>query len=318
MKLEFRIPISPNRSFYAQIRFFNYALRRLGPPYSQARLMVVVGDHCDIDGVRRENRWSDDYDIAWERVPDHIFQEFGMWGTADWRLNASAGNAEMIILSDADTVLLQGIAPLLTGFSDGEDQGRAIVRGHMAHFPPPSVGAALPASSGPDFWPELFSLLDISWPETLHAYSMDGGGRLPRVPAYFNLGFVAMNGRALATFGERIAHHQRRLKALTNSHMSCQIAVTTMAYEAEMDIAPLPAMYNAANDLDHLAMNGLGAEDIRVLHYLRDDEIDRSLILLPEKIDEFLARTLTNPANLALQALARNYRETLHVERAVP
>ncbi len=53
------------------------------------------------------------------------------------------------------------------------------------------------------------------------------------------------------------------------------------------------------------------AENIRILHYLRTDEINRSIIFLPEVIDEFLARQLSNPANIALQNFARAYRQTL-------
>ena len=58
MRLEFRIPISPTSGFFAQIRMFDFALRRLGPPYSLARLLVCVGDDCDIAAVRAANAWS--------------------------------------------------------------------------------------------------------------------------------------------------------------------------------------------------------------------------------------------------------------------
>src|ERR1700756_1751695 len=61
-KLEFRIPISPTTKFFSLVRFFNFALRRLErPQYKNARLLVVVGDHCDLDFVRRENEWSNDF-----------------------------------------------------------------------------------------------------------------------------------------------------------------------------------------------------------------------------------------------------------------
>jgi hypothetical protein len=54
----------------------------------------------------------------------------------------------------------------------------------------------------------------------------------------------------------------------------------------------------------------LTAEQIRVLHFLREDEIDRSE-LQPHLIGKLLARSLTNPANIALQNLAREFRESL-------
>jgi hypothetical protein len=306
-RLEFRIPISPTEAFFAQVRFFNFALRRLGAPYDQARLLIVVGDHCDIDAVRRENRWSERFNIVWERVPDEICSEFGMWGTANWRLNIPAGDADIICLSDADTVLLRDIDPLLADFPIV----KPTLRGHMAHMPPPSNGTDAPVGYSPEFWPWLFDQFEIHRPAETHHYSMDANKILPKAPAYFNLGFVAMNASALTIFDTQIIEAERQIKALTQSHMRCQIAVTIMAYRAAMDIGTIPAAYNAANDLGHLETNGLKAEDIRVLHYLRNDEIDRSTILLPDILDQFLLRELKNPANRAFQNLARDYRDSL-------
>ena len=306
-RLEFRIPISPSEGFFSQVRLFNYALRRLGPPYDQARLRVVVGDNCDIDSVRRENRWSEGFNVVWERVPDAIFNEFGMWGTANWRLNIPARDAEIVFLSDADTVLLRDVNPLLADFPISEPT----VRGHMAHGPPPSDGTDAPPSYTPEFWPWLFDQFNVDWPSETYNYSMDFFRPLPKVPAYYNLGFVAMNAAALAIFDAQIVETARRIKNLTESHMRCQIAVTIIAHRAAMNIGALPSEYNAANDLGHLKTNGLRADDIRVLHYLRGDEIDRSTIALPGKIVEFLTRTLHNPANSALQRLVRDYWESL-------
>jgi hypothetical protein len=305
--VEFRIPISPTENFFLQIRFFNYAVRRLGSPtYRDARLRVVVGDYCDLDDVRRRNRWSEDFNIAWERVPDEICKEFGIWGTANWRLNVPAGDAEIIILSDADTVLLGDIDPLLAEFPVTE----AAVRGHMAHKPPP-LESAFPAAQSSELWPWLFDEFDLAWPLETYRYSMDADGSWPKVPAYFNLGFVALSPSTLSIFASEIAETERRVKALTGSLMRCQIAITIIAYRASMNIGTLPAAYNAANDAEHLALHRLTPNQIRVLHYLRLDEIDRSVIFLPREIDRFLARTLCNPANVALQNLAREFRGSL-------
>jgi hypothetical protein len=305
-RIEFRIPISPTPSFFSQVRFFNYALRRLGAPYDRARLLVVVGDHCDIEQVCQENRWSEDFNIVWERVPDDVFAEFGIWGTANWRLNVPVGDSDIIILSDADTVLLRDFGPLLSDFPIGE----AAVRGHMAHAPPP-VKADIPGSQTSEFWPWLFGAFNVPWPNEIHRYSMDKDQTLPLIPAYFNLGFVAMSAKALAVFDREIADCERKLKVLTESQMRCQMAVTIVAHRSSMNIETLSAAYNAANYIAHMSLNELVTSDIRVLHYLRLDEIDRSRILLPEEIDGFLSRPLNNPANRALQELAREYRKII-------
>ena len=306
-RLEFRIPISPTEGFYSQIRLFNFALRRLGAPYDQARLLVVVGDHCDIDSVRLQNRWSERFNIAWERVPDPVFNEAGIWGTANWRLNIPAGDAEIIFLADADTVLLRDIDQLVVHFP----LEIPAVRGHMAHFPPPTTGNGAPPGGSPEFWPWLFSQFDVEWPMTTYRYSMDQNNTLPKAPAYYNLGFVAINSAALAEFDRAITETERRIKALTNSQMRCQIAVAIIAYRAKMDIDVLPARFNSANDTGHMHSNNICTDDICVLHYLREDEFNRATFLLQENLDQFISRPLSNPANIALQKLTRDYSASL-------
>ena len=303
-QIEFRIPISPTAGFYSLVRFFNFALRRLdGPQYRNARLRIVVGDHCDLDAVRRENAWSEDFNVEWERVPDETFDEFHWFGTANWRLAIPAGDADVIILSDADTVLIRDIDPVLAEMPFE----RPAVRGHMAHLPPPLRSGSEPPA---DFWPWLFSHLDVQWPTQTYRYSMDVDGTRPVCPAYFNLGFVAMNAKALSVFAAEISETTRRVTEATDSRMRCQMALTIVAYRAGLDIATLPAEYNAANDPVHFDTNGLTVDQMRVLHFLRLEEIDREEFQL-HRIDSFLSRQLTNPANVALQNLAREYRESL-------
>ena len=81
---------------------------------------------------------------------------------------------------------------------------------------------------------------------------MDVDGSLPLCPAYFNLGFIALNSRAVEALGSHIAPITREVFRLTKSQMRCQIALTLAAYKVGADIGTLPAEYNAANDLRYL------------------------------------------------------------------
>jgi hypothetical protein len=227
--------------------------------------------------------------------------EFGIHGTADWRLIPPAPSADLIVLCDADTVLLRDINPLLAAFP----LDRPALGGHMAHAPPPASGGELPDPRTGDFWPALFALFGARAADRLFDYSMDEGGRLPQAPAHFNLGFVALNPGALTALGSSIFDFQRAFIRKVDSHMRCQVALTLIAYKEGLDIDVLPAAYNAANDIAHLRRNYLSSADIRVLHYLRNDEIDRNVVLQDEFMDDFLARELHNPANRLLQSLAR-------------
>jgi hypothetical protein len=307
-RLEFRIPISPTEKFFSLVRFFNFGLRRLaGSQYRDARLLVVVGDHCDLDAVRHKNRWSEKFYIDWQRTPDDIFDEFHWAGTANWRLNVPAGDADVVILSDADTVLLRDIDPLIAELPSDEPA----LRGHMAHLPPPvGPSATAPPAAGPEFWPWLFEKFDIPWPADTYRYSMDADRSLPVAPAYFNLGFIALNAEALPVFASEIVETTRRVTTATDSFMRCQIALTIIGYRSGVNIGVLPAAYNAANDMGHLEPNGVSIDAVRVLHFLRTDEIDRGE-LQPQLIANLLSRSLQNPANIALQNLAREYRDSI-------
>lgn len=303
LRLEFRIPISPTPGFFAQVRLFHFALQRIGPRYANARLRIVCGDKCDLHSVVDENSWAQGLNVVWDKVPDGLFDVADIWGTANWRLSIAAGDADVIILSDADTVLLQDIDPVLEDFR----ASTPVVRGHIAHYPPPvSVGGL----AGEDFWRKILMRYGTHWPEPWLRYSMDVELHLPQTPPYFNLGFVAMNPSALACFGRDIHWTEEWLRRHCPSHMRCQIALTLIVAAHGMDAEALPATYNAANDAKHFVATGMTPPDVRVLHYLREDEFKRDSFLLPGHIDNFLARDFHTIMNPELQALVKAWRDT--------
>lgn len=301
-KLEFRIPISPTESFFAQVRFFETALRRLGGAYESARLVVVVGDKCDLEEVRKRNFWSAGRNVVWLKVPDETFDRYGLHGTADWRFMVDPDAADIIILSDADTVLVRDIDPLFPLLS----AEHAVIAGHMAHLPPPYLlKSELHQVTQPELWHLLFSDFGVAFPEALYPYSMDVDRSLPLAPAYFNLGFVGLNQAALAIFRRDIFDVEDRIMSMVDTFMRCQIACTLIAYRERMHIERLSAAYNCPNDDIHFRHNDLTPKAIRVIHYLRTNEIDRTRIFLPANFPQFLTSQLHNPVNVELQQLAR-------------
>lgn len=306
LRLEFRIPISPTRGFFAQVRLFHFALQKLGQRYADARLRVIVGDKCDLSAVISENSWSRRFNVIWERVPDALYDVSGIWGTANWRMSIGADDVDVIVLSDADTVLLKDVDCILDDFRSD----RPVVRGHIAHYPPPlDVGDTISAT-GSKFWPKLLREYGSNWPEPWLHYSMDIENQLPLTPPYFNLGFVVMNKAALARYASDIHWTEEWLRRFYPSNMRCQIALTLIAAAHDMDAAALPAIFNAANDPAHFQATGMTPDEVRVLHYLREDEFDRANFLLPEQIDNFLARELKTVMNPELQELVRAWRAT--------
>ncbi|MBK5928005.1 hypothetical protein [Rhodobaculum claviforme] len=283
--LEIRIPISPTRGFYHQVRFFEHNLRRLGGIYERALLRVVVGDDADMAAVRRDNAWSAGRPVDWTGVPRDIFARHGMWGTADWRLMLPP-ETDLVVLADADTVWLRDIDPLRHAIGPG-----AVVAGHMAHGPPPMPRDAgvLARTRRHALWPVILQLFDLPMPDRLHPYSMDVEGAFGLAPAYFNLGFVVLTAEAMRACGRRVPPVQDRLLEVCRSRMRCQIALTLACLIEGVTQEVLPAEYNAANDPVHAAHNGVSPDAVRVLHYLRTRELQRDRILLPEHRAETLA-----------------------------
>jgi len=300
VRFEFRIPISPTDGFFSQVRFFNAALRRFGGPCAESLLTVVVGDHCDIEDVIRRNAWSRPYLVRWVKVPDDIFDRSHYFGTGMFRLLLES-DADIIVLSDADTVAVRDISPI----GDLLGAGDAAIAGHMAHFPPPDMGQDPPILFGESFWHDLFRDFGLPFPDRLFRYSIDPEGRLPLAPAYFNLGFVAMNQAALAVFAREIFAWEGPINRRITSWMWVQVAYTLIAYAHRMRIHVLGAEYNAANDDSHFAHNRLDTDSIRVIHYLRVGEVDRSKIFLPDRFGGFLEAKLDNSVNRLLQRVAR-------------
>ncbi|MDC7681742.1 hypothetical protein PQU92_00495 [Asticcacaulis sp. BYS171W] len=301
-KLEFRIPISPTPGFFKQVELFNYCLRQLGGAYEECLLTVVVGDECNIDWVKSENPWSRNFNISWQAVPVDIFREFGIHGTANWRL-CIPSSADIIILSDADTILTKDIDPLFSVLCRDDP----VIIGHMAHFPPPISIAPSDGyeRGGKYFWSDIFDRFDIEWPSVLHNYSMTNAES--SVPAYFNLGFVGLNASALSSIGKHVLDYERRFKEICDSHMRCQIILTLMSYKLGFNIGVLPAQYNAANDPEHIRLNYISEDDIRVMHYLRESEFRRSTFLTPNEIIGFLDSKLELPCNKLLQKIVKNF-----------
>lgn len=296
--VEFRIPISPRTSFYRRVHFFCAALQRLPRAYAEAKVRIVVGGDVGLDQVQAENRWSSQYNVEWHRVPPDVFAEHHYFATADLRYLLPAPSGGLVVLMDADSVVVRPFLEELEWMLCDSP----CISGHMAHLPPPlKIRGATPEAN--DLWPFLFQRFGIPWPETLYRYSMDLEDKWPPIPAYYNLGFVVLNEAALKIFAQAIFDLQSRLRELVESDMRCQIAVTLISYAHQMRRQNLPATFNAANDIQHFDHNRVRAEEIKVIHYLRADEIDRDSFLNEDEKTAFLRATLRNPVNQLLQSV---------------
>jgi hypothetical protein len=280
--LEFRVPISPNAGFFASVRLIVLSLAWLGPPYSTARILVSVGDYADVAEVRAKNRWAIDYPVEWRSVPHDLFEAESYLGTANDRFLESP-RADIIILCDADTCAIARFDGLLAML----DVAHPLVVGLQAHDSPFGANAADNESR----WRKL--LTDAKLPRhqpLFRHYSFDPERKKGWAPPYLNYGFVAFNRTAF----ERIAplankYTLRAMALLEEPFFSAQVGLALAISAADIDTAQLGHAYNCAND-DRVFAAGLRCEnEIKIIHYLRDDEFDRRTFLCePKELRRFL------------------------------
>ncbi len=277
--LEFRIPISPNPSFYSQVRLIAQSLARLGPPYADAQIAVAVGDAPALADVIDANRWSTDYPVAWRIVPAALYEQLPhpAWGSGMARYIDPA-NVDVTILCDADTCPVARFDDLLERL-----EGTApTVAGLQAHYTP------FRDMDHDGLWTMLLGA--IGRPDTPRSvpYSMDVDRLQGSSPPYFNYGFVAFNAAAFGLVCERLLEMLLlACRLLPSQPFSAQVALTLTLLQADIDVLPLGHAFNCANDDLLLAHCLVDPADIRVIHYLRTDEFNRHDFLTSES--RFLA-----------------------------
>ncbi len=288
-------------SFYNRVHFFCAALRRLGRRYVDSPVRIVVGDYTDLNEVRRANPWATQYNLQWYRVPDEVAAAHNYYGTSDFRYALPESTADLVVLADADTALVQPIAQDFCWMLCDEP----CIAGHMAHIPPPLKFLERSDPAAGHVWPLLFREFSIPFPDELYRYSRDLAEEFPTAPAYYNLGFVALNCSALRIVKNAIFDVHKRLNKIIQSEMRCQIALTLISYKHALKRHNLPAIFNAANDDAYLRHNGVHPDEIKVLHYLRTNELDRDAFLTDAGRAIFLKANFHNPVNQILQQIGR-------------
>ena len=289
MKIDFRIPILPNPGFYSQVRLIAQSLAQLGPPYSAARILVSVGDRPDPAAVIAANAWSSAYPVEWYVVPEEVYDRIAHpgWASGIGRYT-QASDADVVIVCDADTCPIARFDDLLARLG----VPHPVVAGLQAHFTPfDHLGLDNDA-----MWRRLFDA--IGRPDALLAlkYSFAVEGRPSACPAYFNYGFVAFNRPAFAAVAQTIFDMMTLVcRLLPRLIFSAQVALSLAIIRCNIDVISLAQEFNCAND-DLLLSQGLvDPTDIRVVHYMRTGEFDRSNFLCDrDKFEAFIGAEKQN------------------------
>ena len=309
MSLEFRFCISPTPGFYSNIRLAALSLRKLGPPYDSARLIVAVGDYATLDEIQAATPWSRDLPIIWRTVPQDQFTAESYRATHNERfLEPLAANTQAVFICDADACLVDRIDALVELLSG---PGRRVA-GLQAHFSPFSRDPAVNETE----WRRIYAAFPFGPPSFEHPYSGDPQAVCGWAPPYVNYGFVGLSREAFEAVAPVQAEVTRKVADLTNNLIfQGQIALSLILNATDIRYIPLSFAYNCSNDdLPFTAAAPYRIDDAaeaRVIHYLRGEQLDRHKFLVETAAyRSLLGAHDLNPVNFRLRAHVLNLSKT--------
>ena len=284
LKICFLIAASPTDGFFSQVGIFRLALNSLGGMYKEADIFLSLGDEKITD---IPNRWSQYLDVGviinWADPSE--FQRIGKraQGENKWLHDYSA--YDLIIFSDADTILLTPIDELL--FLTKE---KKTVTGVIAHYPFPYDKNA----NIDELWQFLsneFTGKDI---ELAYNHTLPAKNSYIKCPFYLNFGFVIMAPSIFMTIRDTYLSIRSRISPLLKYPIfSGQIALTLAIHKHNVPTHSAEMRYNFPNDPIAEKLYPGQLDNVSVIHYLRTDKFDRQKIFTTEKaFNKFLSLDL--------------------------
>jgi hypothetical protein len=292
MKIEFRIPVSPDKSFYSQLRLFALSLAKLGEPYSTARIVVCVGNSAQYDAVVEQNSWAKDFPVEWSVASPEFCEEFNMMSSGLWRYSFPS-DADVIILCDADTCVINRFDGLLAQMV----RTSSAVAGVQAHYSP------FPNGSNESSWKRALAAIGQDDFMLQHGYSMEAKPCSELSPPYFNYGFVLFNREAFKSLSSIMQESlSTAMSTFPENVFAAQIALSLAIIKKNVFAIMLGHEYNCANDDSIVNGNFVDILCIRVIHYLRTNEFDRHNFLCDkEKFNEFINTNKRNVISARLR-----------------
>jgi len=292
---EIHVPISPTPAFFNQIRLMAASFRRFGGPLRNSRIVVTVGAEEQTDLAGRLP-WSRDYGVEWRWLDPDLFARHNYWGTAVERFRQPF-ESQYVLFLDADVLAIS--PPELTTSPVTETGGIAGLIAHVAPFERPLQG-----------WTELTEAAGLGKPPfvTRHSgwgvmdYSLEG----QHAPPYFNLGVLFCSSDAARAFAARLYEEMEIVNSVRETVFRCQIALTLAIIRLGIPWYELPLRLNFPNDLRFWRGYQAEAARVQLMHYLREDEINRTIDFASENaLRAAVARPVENPLTRLLQERIR-------------
>lgn len=239
------------------------SVRSFAGIFSDARIVVSVGDDVEPFDIERARPELASYDIEWRWTDRGEFKRHSYFATGLDRW-AAPFDCDYVLMADADILVL---APL-DELTEALPTSRSIA-GVIATKPPFTA-----RGKGDDEtrWPALYRAAGLTpppfeFPIPGHGthYPMSG---IAKCPAYYNFGFVIGRNEAMNAIRETFHSDYAVANDFMQTVLAAQAGLGLSIARHRLDAAALPLRYNFWTQAKYLANFPEEAEDVRVLHYL--------------------------------------------------
>ncbi len=292
LALEIRVPISPKPYFFRQVEYLYKSAVACAGPNTTIQMIVSVGEDMEPYDIGATQPWADE-NVSWRWVPREDFKTLSYHATGLDRFFVET-DADFILMADADTMFIRGVDDLLLSLRESP-----AIAGVIAHVPPflgqPEVT-----------WKSLLKIYGRALPKDLYQHT--GWGTMfhdPQLrfgPAYYNFGAVFIPAAMMPDLAKTFAANLSD-KSSNVGYFQGQVALTLSIHDLDLPRIALEPRYNFPNDPRFEQAYPQDLADVRILHYLRLEQIQRDAIWQsPEMLDSFLARRDLMPSNEILRS----------------
>jgi hypothetical protein len=276
-------------------------VRRFGGSFADSRIVVTVSRDREPTDLASELPWSRQYPVEWRWMDRDLYAAYDFYGTALQRFTYGF-RSPFVLMLDADTLCAGPLDDLVA--LTGERIG-----GVIAHVSPMGVdidhfgGKTL---SPEEMWDEFYRAAGLP-PHPLVCEHTGWGFMDPEpsrrwCPPYFNLGVLAAPSDVMERLGAVIFDELATVNRHVETFFRCQLALMLAIARTSTPWVELPMRFNFPNVHGFVERYPADAKDVRILHYMRDDQVDRNRdFITPSDVDALLARTGLSPVNALLQ-----------------
>lgn len=306
-RCEIHIPISPTPPFLTKIHYLAASIRRFGGALADCPIIVTVGADERID-LARAHPWSRRLGVEWRWLDDSLWRRHGIFATALQRFCYDIQGPNALLL-DCDTLVIRPIDDLLDTV-----ERSSVIAGLIAHISP------FAGCEGEQvLWERIFDAAGLGMPSLDCEHSgwqtMEFDAARRYCPPYFNLGVLLAPRDVLGALAQSIYSEMETVEQVHLTPFRCQIALTMAILRSGVRWHQLPLRFNFPNNPQFLPIHQAELDDARIIHYLKDEELNRAEDFASvQSVGALLAREGLNPINTRLQDALRQVHEQVLAE----